>query len=159
LENHHLEDLDIDGRIILRWVLRRQDVRGNTAVAIPCEHHNESSDSRWGISSSAEWLLAFQEKFCSMEFIWIVPAYLYLFSTSTGILTSSEPDSDTYNLSVTSLMKCTIRSQLKLWGPNLFQFWYQWVQINFINVVIMDGFIFYYKMIIQYCFTCLHYKQ
>jgi hypothetical protein len=42
----HLEDLDIDGRIILRWVLRRQDVRGNTAGAIPCAHHNESSDSR-----------------------------------------------------------------------------------------------------------------
>jgi hypothetical protein len=41
--------------------------------------------------------------------------------------------------------------RLTLCGQNFFQLGYQLVNINFLNEVIMNDFIFCYKMIMQYC--------
>jgi hypothetical protein len=40
---------------------------------------------------------------------------------------------------------------LTLCGQNFFQLGYQLININFLNEVIMNDFIFCYKMIMQYC--------
>jgi hypothetical protein len=49
--------------------------------------------------------------------------------------------------------------KLSLQGLNFFSALVPAVEIFFLNFIIMDGFIFCFKITIQYCFTYSRYKQ
>jgi hypothetical protein len=48
-ERNHLEDVDVDGKIMLKWMLRKWDVRElHETVTGWWRHDNEPSDSKKG---------------------------------------------------------------------------------------------------------------
>jgi hypothetical protein len=72
-EKDHLEDQGLEGRILLRWIFGKWDVRGMDCIDVAQDRNrwralvNSVMSKMWGISSLAENRLTSEEGLCSME--------------------------------------------------------------------------------------------
>jgi hypothetical protein len=78
-ESDNFEDVDVDGRIILEWILGKQGKKvwtgfiwlriGTSGALLRTRQWTFGFHKRWGISWLAEWLSASQEGLCSRELV------------------------------------------------------------------------------------------